>query len=124
MKNKERSSEKPQKSEWLLSLIHTVLSYYSKLISNPIHSGLVYFVAGLIPALFIGWVLFPIALYSKQEQPVNFSHAVHTDPDIAEGIDGDTEIERCLFCHSFRDDGTFAGIPKIENCMNRIYSNG
>ena len=117
MKNQERSSNKHKKSEWILSIIHTVLSYYSKLVSDPIHSGLVYFIAGLIPALFIGWVLFPIALYSKQEQPVNFSHAIHTDPDIIDSIEGDSEVERCLFCHSFREDGTFTGIPKLESCM-------
>ncbi|MBN1849541.1 MAG: cytochrome c3 family protein [Deltaproteobacteria bacterium] len=85
--------------------------------SNPLQSGLAYFAAGLIPALFIGWILFPFALYSKQPQPISFNHALHMDSDIADGIEGDTEAEKCLYCHSFRDDGTFAGIPKLELCM-------
>ena len=92
-----------------------VLAYYSRIISDPIRSGLVYFGAGLIVALFIGWILFPIVLYSEQKQPVNFSHAIHTDPDIVDI--GDTELDRCLYCHSFREDGTFTGIPRLEKCM-------
>jgi hypothetical protein len=98
--------------------IGRILTYYSGLISNPFKSGLVYFGAGMIGALFLGWILFPIALYSEQTQPVNFSHAIHTDPDIMEGIQGDGDLERCLFCHPFRDDGTFSGIPKLETCMD------
>jgi cytochrome c553 len=55
-----------------------------------------------------------MVLYSSQEQPFRFSHAVHTNPDI--GIEGETEQELCGNCHEFRDDGTFAGIPKLETC--------
>ena len=117
MENQEHSSEKSSNGGWISSLIGLILSYYSEMISNPIRSGLVYFGAGLIVALFIGWVLFPIALYSKQEQPINFNHALHMDSEIVDGIEGDTEIEKCLFCHAFRDDGTFSGIPKLESCM-------
>jgi hypothetical protein len=117
MEKKERSSEKAPRGKWILSLIHTFLSYYSKLVSEPIGSGLAYFVAGLIPALLIGWVLFPMVLYSEQEQPINFSHAIHTDPDIIDGMEGYGDLEKCLFCHGFRDDGTFEGIPKLERCM-------
>jgi len=39
------------------------------------------------------------------------------DPDIVDGIEGDTDLEKCLVCHSFHDDGTFAGIPRLEKCM-------
>jgi hypothetical protein len=116
MENNENSPGKFQIREWALSFIHTVLKYFAELVSNPIGSGLAYFAAGLIPALFIGWILYPMALYSNQEQPINFSHAIHTDPDITEGIEGDTDLERCLYCHSFREDGTFAGIPELEIC--------
>jgi hypothetical protein len=87
------------------------------LISSPFWSGLIYFTAGIVPALIIGWIIFPMALYSEQEQPVNFNHALHLDPDIVDGIEGDTEAETCLYCHSFRDDGTFAGIPSLDKCM-------
>ena len=117
MEDQERSSEKASKGGWVLSLIHTIFSYFFELVSNPIRNGLVYFAAGLILALLVGWVLFPMVLYSKQEQPINFSHAVHMDPDIVDGINGDTELEKCLSCHAIRNDGTFAGIPKLKKCM-------
>ena len=78
--------------------------------------SLVLFLVGLIGALIVGWVIFPALLYSSQPQPINFNHALHTDPERS-GIEGDTETEICLSCHAFRDDGTFAGIPKLENCM-------
>jgi len=78
---------------------------------------LIYFFAGLIPSLFIGWILFPVALYSSHQQPINFSHSLHLDPERVDGIEGDTDLEKCLFCHTFRDDGTFAGIPRLGKCM-------
>jgi hypothetical protein len=79
--------------------------------------GWIFFLGGLIPALIVGWLLYPMVLYSKQPQPLNFSHAVHMNPEKVDGIEGDTDLEKCLFCHAFRDDGTFAGIPRIEKCM-------
>ena len=115
MESQNNPSEKPSKGAWITSLIQVVLSYYSELVSHPLRSGLVYFLAGLIPSLIIGWIIFPMALYSGQTQPVKFSHAVHGNPDI--GIDADKEADVCLYCHSLRDDGTFAGIPKLETCM-------
>jgi hypothetical protein len=115
MENQTHSSEKSPKGGWISALIELVLSYYAYIVSQPFRSGLAWFLGGLVPALFVGWVLFPIALYSEQEQPINFSHAIHSQEDI--GIEGETELERCLYCHGFRDDGTFAGIPKLENCM-------
>ena len=115
MNNKKAPSEIPSKGGWIFTLVHIVLSYYSELISHPLRSGLVYFIAGLIPCLIIGWILFPMALYSKQAQPINFSHAIHSTPDI--GIDAETEQETCLYCHGFREDGTFMGIPTLETCM-------
>ncbi len=78
--------------------------------------GCFFFLAGLISSLIIGWIIFPMALYSEQKQPINFSHAIHTNPEFVE-IEAETEIEKCLYCHSFREDGTFTGIPKLEKCM-------
>lgn len=103
-----------EKRSFLSDLIDLVLSFYADLIEHPLGSGLVYFLAGLVPALVVGWLLFPVALYSKQPQPLQFSHAVHLEPD--NGIEGNTEIERCLYCHGFRGDGTFTGIPMLETC--------
>ncbi len=76
--------------------------------------GWLFFLAGLVPALIVGWLIFPMALYSSQEQPFNFSHVIHTNPDI--GIEGETEKELCLYCHYFREDGSFVGIPGKDTC--------
>jgi hypothetical protein len=116
MENQTNSSGASPKRGWIRSLIGLLLSYYADLISRPFGSGLVYFFAGLVPALVIGWLLFPLALYSSQAQPVRFNHALHINPD--SGISGETEVERCLYCHSFREDGTFAGIPKLSTCAD------
>jgi hypothetical protein len=78
--------------------------------------GLIFFLAGFIGALITGWIVFPMLLYSKQPQPMNFNHALHLDPEKVDGIEGDTETERCLYCHEFREDGTFAGIPRLGKC--------
>ncbi len=92
MENRAKSSEKSTKGGWIFLLI------------------------GFIGALITGWVVFPMVLYSKQPQPMNFNHALHLNPEKVEGIDGDTESERCAFCHEFREDGTYAGIPKLSTC--------
>jgi menaquinone reductase, multiheme cytochrome c subunit len=93
MENRAKSSEKANKGGWIFLLL------------------------GFIGALIVGWVIFPMVLYSKQPQPINFSHAIHLNPDKVDGIEGDTEVERCEYCHAFRDDGTFVGIPKLGKCM-------
>ncbi|MDY6822737.1 MAG: menaquinone reductase multiheme cytochrome c subunit QrcA [Thermodesulfobacteriota bacterium] len=64
------------------------------------------FLVGLIAALIIGWVVFPAALYSEKEQPVQFSHDLHVNGEYME----------CSSCHYFRADGTFAGVPKLYDC--------
>ena len=71
--------------------------------------GWIFFLSGLIGAVIVGWVVFPLILYSKVAQPLNFSHARH-GPKSTVGL-------RCEDCHFFYDDGTFSGIPKIETCM-------
>lgn len=75
-----------------------------------------FFVAGFIGALVVGWVIFPMVLYSKQPQPMNFNHALHMNPEKVDGISGDTEVEKCLYCHGFYEDGTFKGIPRLSSC--------
>src|ERR1039457_6272652 len=64
------------------------------------------FVAGAVVALGAGWAGFPHAIYRSRPQPVDFSHKVHADKAGA----------KCEDCHSFREDGTFAGIPTIDKC--------
>ena len=117
MENNDHASEKPNQGLSFSAFLDRLYSYIYELISKPFQSGLAYFLVGLLPALFVGWILFPMALYSKQEQPINFSHELHLDPLVVDTIVGDTEQERCLYCHAFREDGTFTGIPKIESCM-------
>lgn len=65
------------------------------------------FALGVLLALAGGWVAFPRVLYRRIEQPVQFSHKVHT---------GEQGGMSCEDCHSFGDDGRFSGIPAIENC--------
>ncbi len=76
-----------------------------------------FFIAGFIGALVVGWVIFPMVLYSKQPQPMNFNHALHLNPEKVDGIEGKTDAERCLHCHGLYDDGTFKGIPRLSTCM-------
>lgn len=116
MEHQRKSSEKASIKALVVDIIHLVISYISELIEQPFKNGLVYFLAGLIPALFVGWILFPVILYSEQDQPFNFSHQIHMDPEIVDGIEGETDAEKCLYCHNFRDDGTFAGIPRLDKC--------
>lgn len=65
--------------------------------------GGVIFFAGFVLALIFGWGVFPNLLYSQKIQPINFSHAAHQD-------------SACEDCHTFRKDGTYAGIPKLDKC--------
>jgi len=69
----------------------------------PIAAFAIGFMAHLIP----GWVVFPQLLYGEKQQPIDFSHKIHQ-----EAVD-----EGCESCHFFREDGSFSGIPKLENCV-------
>jgi hypothetical protein len=70
------------------------------------HRGSLFFFAGLLASLSLGWVAFPRLLYRASEQPVRFSHRVHaTDAGLA-----------CEDCHPLLPDGRFAGLPTLESC--------
>jgi menaquinone reductase, multiheme cytochrome c subunit len=56
------------------------------------------FIIGLAIGLGAGWLLLPELLYSEQEQPMDFNHAIHAE---------DAEMS-CEDCHVFREDGSFA----------------
>ena len=81
----------------------------SRQVKKVTKDGWIFFLSGLIGAVIVGWVVFPLILYSKVGQPLNFSHARH-GPESTVGL-------QCEDCHFFYDDGTFSGIPKIETCM-------
>lgn len=63
---------------------------------------------GLAGGLGVGWLLLPALLYSQQPQPLDFNHALHTED---EGM-------TCADCHSFRADGSFAGVPGVAVCVD------
>jgi len=65
------------------------------------------FLIGMAGALALGWYAFPRALYKKIEQPLQFSHKVHTGKDAGMA---------CADCHSLGEDGRFSGIPKLDKC--------
>ena len=69
---------------------------------------IVFFIIGLALSLIAGWIVFPKLLYSQKQQPIDFSHAAHN----ALVDDG------CESCHFFRDDGSYAGVPKLEQCID------
>jgi len=64
------------------------------------------FCGGALAALGAGWAGFPHVIYETRPQPVDFSHKVHAEKAGA----------KCEDCHSFRDDGSFAGVPALDKC--------
>jgi hypothetical protein len=67
-----------------------------------------FFIVGFVASLVVGWVVFPKLLYSQKEQPVEFNHALHN-----ELVDAG-----CESCHFFREDGSYAGAPKLAQCID------
>jgi hypothetical protein len=66
-----------------------------------------FFLIGLLASLIIGWIVFPALIHSRKEQPVRFSHLKH----------GEDASLKCEDCHTFRTDGSFAGIPTLAKCL-------
>jgi len=66
------------------------------------------FLVGLGLALLVGWVVYPALLYSEKEQPVQFNHELH-NYEVYNG---------CESCHYFREDGTFSGVPTLNECID------
>ena len=69
---------------------------------------LLFFILGVALSMVVGWAVFPKLLYSKQNQPVDFNHKLHL-----EEVD-----DSCASCHFFREDGTFSGAPRLEQCID------
>lgn len=67
-----------------------------------------FFILGVFASLILGWVIFPKLLYFQKKQPIDFNHAFH----VAEVENG------CESCHFLRKDGTFSGVPKLEQCID------
>jgi hypothetical protein len=68
---------------------------------------ILFFILGLAASLIVGWVVFPQVLYSQKKQPIEFNHALHNE--LVE--DG------CESCHFFREDGSYHGVPKLDQCI-------
>ncbi|GAB6097416.1 cytochrome c3 family protein [Desulfatiferula olefinivorans] len=67
-----------------------------------------FFLTGFGLSLAVGWIGFPKILYSEKTQPFDFNHANHMDM-----VDNG-----CESCHVFRDDGTYAGVPTLAQCVD------
>jgi menaquinone reductase, multiheme cytochrome c subunit len=65
------------------------------------------FALGVLAAMAGGWVAVPRVLYRQIDQPLQFSHKVHTSEEV--GLS-------CEDCHFLHADGRFSGIPPLENC--------
>lgn len=68
--------------------------------------GVIFFLIAFAASFLAGTFIFPKLLYSKHEQPFSFDHVLHT-----------AETGDCETCHFLREDGSFAGIPTLEICM-------
>ncbi len=66
-----------------------------------------FFPIGLVAMLAFGWLVFPSLLYESESQPLQFSHAAHSEEGA--GLS-------CESCHSFSDDGQFIGVPGVQTC--------
>ena len=68
---------------------------------------ILFFILGLAASMIVGWVVFPKVLYSQKKQPIEFNHALHNE--LVE--DG------CESCHFFREDGSYSGVPTLDQCI-------
>jgi hypothetical protein len=71
--------------------------------------GTRFFAVGMLASLGFGWWVFPTLLYTPQQQPVQFSHALHVSDKV--GLS-------CQDCHGFAKNGAFSGIPRLEQCAS------
>ncbi|MEW6673358.1 MAG: menaquinone reductase multiheme cytochrome c subunit QrcA [Thermodesulfobacteriota bacterium] len=76
-------------------------------LSRSVGPVILFFLLGLAASLVVGWGVFPRLLYSQKKQPFSFNHALHVEL-VSSGCEG---------CHFFRDDGSFSGVPRLEQCI-------
>jgi hypothetical protein len=70
---------------------------------------ILFFIIGFAASMVLGWVIFPQLLYSQKPQPVQLQPRPARRRRWVIG---------CESCHFFREDGSFSGIPKIEQCVD------
>ncbi len=78
----------------------------AKEVSDSGGFAILFLIVGLVSSLIVGWVVFPKLLYSQKKQPFDFNHQLHN-----ELVD-----DGCQSCHFFREDGSYSGTPKLEQC--------
>jgi len=66
------------------------------------------FVLGFLVFLIMGWLVLPRLTYAKKSQPIDYNPPLHVEKL---GITCDT-------CHFFYKDGSWAGIPRLETCVD------
>jgi len=69
--------------------------------------GIMPFLVGIAAALILGWWIFPHVLFSEHNQPFTFGHRSHLEQDL-----------ECTYCHHYREDGSFDGVPGLESCVS------
>jgi hypothetical protein len=62
---------------------------------------------GFATAVAGGWLAAPRVMYKTEPQPFAFNHKAHT---------GEKGGMACADCHGFRENASFAGIPRLESC--------
>ena len=68
---------------------------------------ILFFILGLAASMLVGWIVFPKVLYSQKKQPIQFNHALHNE--LVE--------DECESCHFFREDGSYSGVPTLDQCI-------
>ena len=117
MNNNEGSPYKRIIKEWELFLEKILPPWLELSLIKTWVNSFIFLSIGFIAALIIGWLIFPVFLYSEQSQPINFNHALHMDHSKVTGIEGAAKDDRCLYCHEIYEDGSFQGIPALSKCM-------
>jgi len=82
------------------------MSTHGKKKETRSHADWLLFVLGFVIFAAVGFWATPAILYAEKAQPFQFSHKLHFEQ----------VGEDCAFCHGFREDGSFNGIPSIEKC--------
>lgn len=67
-----------------------------------------FFSIGFLIFVLLGWFFLPGLSYERRTQPVDDNHPLHVEKL---GIPCDT-------CHFFHEDGSWAGVPSLEICVD------
>jgi len=99
---------------FIVMLVLVVISLFDLLVTKIIKHRWIHTIIILVSLLIIGEVIFVEATslgrqqYYQPEQPVWFSHKVHSDQN---------QID-CQYCHFTADKSMHSGIPPVSVCMN------